>query len=69
MMSFDIGDKVIDAREVSGLDSLPGEIVRISREINYPGYGIARKIWWVPLGKSPEIWNDNWSWDFELEAW
>lgn len=57
---FNIGDKV---RRKSQKWSTPGEVEGFSKEIDYPGVGPTRKVYW----RVKEI--EVWDWDFELEAW
>lgn len=60
---FNIGDKVRHKQM-----ALVGEVVGLSKEINYPNHGPARKVYW-------KGWNVldpdqvDWTWDFAMEAW
>jgi hypothetical protein len=62
--SFNIGDKVQHRQ----CPSLIGEVVRVSREISYPGFGPARKIYWSSL-QEIDFGKIEWTWDFELKEW
>lgn len=62
---FFVGDKV---RHKQLKESMTGEVVKVGKEVNYPGVGPARKIYykgWDPF--DPE--KVEWTWDFCMEIW
>lgn len=60
-MTFSIDDKV---RRKGQRFAQPGEVVGLSKEMDYPGVGPSRKVYWN-CGALGTVWD----WDFELEVW
>jgi hypothetical protein len=60
---FYVGDKVRHKQI-----ALTGEVVGIGKEVEYPGHGPARKIYWKGFNPfNPE--QVDWTWDFCMEEW
>jgi hypothetical protein len=57
---FYVGDKV---KRRNNRHGTPGEVEGFSKEIDYPGIGPTRKVYWR-VGML-----EVWDWEFELEAW
>lgn len=63
MADFAVGDKVRHKQM-----KLVGEVVGLSKIIEYPGHGPARKVYWKGWDPfRPE--HIDWTWDFAMEAW
>ncbi len=61
---FAVGDKVRHKQ----LPGCVGEVVRVGKEVDYPGVGPARKVYW--RGWNPYNTDKvDWTWDFALEEW
>ena len=64
MPKFFVGDKITHKEFPCPV----AEVTRVGKEIDYPGKGPARKIYWIglnPLSAS----DTGWTWDFLLEIW
>jgi hypothetical protein len=62
---INIGDKVTH-RQMKSMGVL--EVIGLSKEIDWPGKGPVRKVFWKTL--DPEVgYEENWTWDFALEIW
>lgn len=60
---FFVGDKV---RHIQ--INMIGEVIRVCKEVNYPGIGPARKVYYKGWNSfDPE--QVDWTWDFALEVW
>jgi hypothetical protein len=63
---FYVGDKVCH-KFITAPGSRFLEVIGVGKEINYPGLGLVRRIYWRV---GPELsGEEGWTWDFSLEEW
>jgi hypothetical protein len=66
MANFYVGDKVVH-KQMRALGPL--EVVGLSKEQVWPDKGPVRKVYWKTLSEEVQPPQEDWTWNFALEAW